>query len=110
MCGDLKTLATLDDERFVARCNCGCVHLVWRHLTLRMHASDLARVIAQLTPALQQQAHSSVHVWLGMVGLHLYAAEFKALMALLQQAHTALAQWPSGVVALPQQHGIGLPN
>jgi hypothetical protein len=110
MCGEPVTVASLDQDRFVAHCSCGCLHLVWRQLTLRMHTADVPKVIAQLTPMLEQQAGNSVHVWLGIVGLHLRHTEFEELMALLRQTQTALVALPPRPLTARQQDILRLPN
>lgn len=110
MCGELVTVAALDQDRCVARCACGCLHLVWRQLTLRMHTADVPKVLAQLTPMLAQQAGNGVHVWLGIVGLHLRHTEFEELLALLKQAQTALEALPLRPLTARQQNILRLLN
>jgi hypothetical protein len=111
MCGELVTIASLDPDRFVAHCNCGCLHLVWRQLTLRVHMDDLSRVLTQLRPSLRQNSEGgSVHVWLGVVGLHLRYGEFEGLMTLLEDAQQALAQLPPSRLRPRQRDILGLLN
>jgi hypothetical protein len=91
VCTEISTITALDRDRFVNLCTCGCLHIVWRQLTLRMHAADLAPARERLGSLAAPAVTGSVHVWLGTVGLHLRVAELRELVTLFARAEEAIA-------------------
>jgi hypothetical protein len=112
MCGELTMLSRLSSERFLARCACGCLHLVWDNATLRLHERDLPLIARSLTgaPSLGGVAvacdpFGQVQVWLRSGGLRLGSADFHAFYTLIQDGATGLGS----LAAVSYDHAPGTP-
>lgn len=97
MCDQPVTLAKLSRDRYLALCSCGCLHLVWDHVTIRFHEADLRQVLAQLLSTASEPLAPAgeVQVWLHSAGLKLSPQTFKSLLELLSEAQAALPGKPA---------------
>ncbi len=115
MCGTLTVLAKLSSERFLARCTCGCLHLVWDNATIRLHERDLPLIARCLTGApvsklggvtVRCEPFGEVHVWLLAGGLRLNSDDFHTFYTLLHDGVAGLERFkpvaPDQALGRPQ--------
>ena len=102
MCGSQTLLSSLCGTRFVTRCACGCLHLVWDNATVRLDGRDLGSVVRYLHapwPApgaglALTAREDDVQVWLLAAGLRFSAADFGAFREMLTAALASLTTDP----------------
>lgn len=101
-CGPLTLLASLSEHRFLARCTCRTLHLVWDNATVRLDERDLGSAVrylqglfpgpgADVTLSAQK---GEVQVWLLKAGFRLTPDEFRAFLGLLAQGLGRLGERP----------------
>lgn len=112
---DLAMLAMYDTRRFIALCQEGTIHLVWRQQTLRLRPCFFLRLAGVLDgfisaeqPTLETDflavfwsKTGSVNLWVLNMGLALSASEFDVLLDLIRSAQQQLRAVPIGAAPLP---------
>ncbi len=94
-CGAVTVVASLSENRFVARCTCGFMHLVWDNASISLRFRDLRRLLQN--PLRQNQVSArqfemridpfgGVQLWAGTGGIRVSSGERLALEHMLQQA------------------------
>lgn len=118
MCQHLTLLLKQDQRCYVAQCEHGTIHLVWRRTALQFHLSEFLRIARTLEcwstsdephimddscVRLFQQPSGWIQLWLCGVGLNIAPLEVHTLIVMMcaavLQLHRAQAQ---AVSQLPQ--------
>lgn len=99
-CGSVTVIARSNTERFLARCTCGCLHLVWDSVSLSLLAEDLQKL--QDHPPHADQAVAAVfemredpyggyQIWAGSGGIRVNPREMRDMVILLHQGASYLS-------------------
>lgn len=107
-CGAVTVVARLSENRFVARCSCGFMHLVWDNASISLRFRDLKRLLHNpLQPnqvsarqfEMRQDPFGGIQVWAGTGGIRINSGERLSFKHMLQQAIDA-----SAVLAANEAH------
>lgn len=104
MCQHLTVLVKSSDQRYIAQCEHGTVHLVWHHAVLQVRAGDFVRLANFLNTwtaygaesacdavfRLHQSDSGAAQLWIGGIGLYLTPFDLLALNDMAQAATTQL--------------------
>ncbi|MBX3144029.1 MAG: hypothetical protein KF813_09760 [Trueperaceae bacterium] len=92
-CGSVVVIAKSGADRFLARCTCGCLHLVWDNASISLLESDLFKLIANPPQAdravdkrfeMRADPFGGYQVWAGSGGLRVPQAEWSEMLSLLE--------------------------
>lgn len=125
-CGAVTVVATAGADRFLARCTCGCLHLVWDNASISLLEADLQHLLdnpPQDDQAVAKQFEmrsdpfGGVQLWAGSGGLRVPAGDWRGLMSLLELGAAQVMAKPNtaGAVRLAKApsvtcSAIDLPN
>lgn len=94
-CGPVTIVASLGKDRFVARCTCGYLHLVWDNASLSLRLRDLQQLLAsplRQEPSIAAQFElrldpvGGIQLWAGTGGIRVNAVARAALEGMLRTA------------------------
>lgn len=94
-CGPVTIVASLGKDRFVGRCTCGYLHLVWDNASLSLRLRDLQQLLG--TPLRQEPTIANqfemrldpaggLQLWAGTGGIRVSTLERPALEEMLRTA------------------------
>ncbi len=95
VCGPVTIVASLGKDRFVARCTCGYLHLVWDNASLSLRLRDLQQLLAsplRQEPSVAAQFElrldpaGGIQLWAGTGGIRVNAVARAALEGMLRTA------------------------
>lgn len=93
-CDSVTVIARSTTDRFLARCTCGCLHLVWDSASLSLLADDLHKLLKhppqvdQSVAAvfeMREDPYGGYQVWAGAGGIRVNQREMRDLVILLHQ-------------------------
>ncbi len=116
-CGSVVVIARSGPDRFLARCTCGCLHLVWDNASISLLEADLQRLIdnpPRTDQAVSQRfemredPYGGYQVWAGSGGLRVPASEWREMVSLLKRGAAPSGASAAATVALPARAAAGL--
>lgn len=98
-CGSVTVIARSNTDRFLARCTCGCLHLVWDSASLSLLADDLEQLLDHPPQAdqavaalfeMREDPYGGYQVWVGAGGVRVTEHEMRDMVVLLHQGAAQL--------------------
>lgn len=93
-CGSVVVIAKSGPDRFLARCTCGCLHLVWDNASISLLESDLCQLVANPPQddravdrrfEMRADPFGGYQVWAGSGGLRVPSSEWTEMLTLLER-------------------------